>query len=58
MVDPSGPVIVVTVGLLDDADPETLAEISRATGGSSHVARTPDEIVRVFAAAVGQRGGV
>ncbi|WP_216694958.1 VWA domain-containing protein [Dietzia psychralcaliphila] len=58
MVDPSRPVIVVTVGLLDDADPETLAEISRATGGSSHVARTPEEIVRVFAAAIGQRGGV
>lgn len=56
MTDPSTPVIVVTVGLLDDPDPETLAEISRATGGSSHLARTPDEIVRVFAEAVGRRG--
>ncbi|MDX2356803.1 substrate-binding domain-containing protein [Dietzia sp. PP-33] len=56
MVDPSEPVVVVTVGLLDDADPETLAEVSRTTGGSSHVARTSEEIVRVFAAAVGQRG--
>lgn len=57
MVDPTRPVIVVTVGLLDDADPETLAEIARTTGGSSHIARTPDEIVRVFAEAVGRRGG-
>ncbi|GAA1704667.1 substrate-binding domain-containing protein [Dietzia cercidiphylli] len=57
MVDPSEPVIVVTVGLLDDADPETLAEIARVTGGSSHVAQTTDEIVRVFADAVGRRGG-
>ncbi|MBB1032240.1 hypothetical protein G6027_15410, partial [Dietzia sp. SLG310A2-38A2] len=57
MIDPSEPVIVVTVGLLDDADPETLAEIARATGGSSHVARTTDEIVRVFADAISRRGG-
>lgn len=56
-VDPSRPVIVVTIGLMDDADPEVLAEISRATGGSSHIARTPEEIVRVFAEAIGQRGG-
>lgn len=57
-VDPSRPVVVVTVGLLDDADSATLAEIAQATGGSSHVARTPDEIVRVFSEAIGRRGGV
>ncbi|WP_253701776.1 substrate-binding domain-containing protein [Dietzia sp. 111N12-1] len=56
MVTPSRPVIVVTISLLDDAASGTLAEISRVTGGSSHVARTPDEIVRVFADAVGRRG--
>lgn len=56
-VDPSRPVVVVTLGLLEDADPATLAEISQATGGSSHIARTPDEVVRVFAQAIGQRGG-
>lgn len=56
-VDPSRPVIVVTIGLLEDADPEMLAEISRTTGGSSHIARTPAEIVQVFAEAIGQRGG-
>ena len=58
MVDPTKPVVVVTVGLLDDADPQTLVEIAQATGGSSHIARTPDEIVRVFAEAIGQRGAV
>ena len=56
-VDPARPVIVVTIGLLGDADPETLAEISRTTGGSSHIANTPDEIVGVFAEAIGRRGG-
>ena len=56
-VDPSRPVVVVTLGLLEDADPATLAEISAATGGSSHIARTPDEVVQVFAQAIGQRGG-
>lgn len=56
MVDPSRPVIVVTINLLDDTGSGTLAEISRATGGSTHVARTPEEIVRVFADAVGRRG--
>lgn len=56
-VDPSRPVVVVTIGLLEDADPATLAEIGQATGGSSHIARTPEEIVRVFAQAIGQRGG-
>lgn len=55
-VDPSRPVVVVTLGLLEDADPATLAEISEATGGSSHIARTPDEVVQVFAQAIGQRG--
>ena len=56
-VDPSRPVVVVTLGLLEDADPATLAEISEATGGSSHIARTPEEVVQVFAQAIGQRGG-
>ena len=56
-VDPSRPVVVVTLGLLEDADPATLAEISEATGGSSHIAGTPEEVVQVFARAIGQRGG-
>ncbi|UVE94948.1 substrate-binding and VWA domain-containing protein [Dietzia sp. B32] len=58
MVTPSRPVIVVSISLLDDTGSGTLAEISRVTGGSTHVARTPDEIVRVFADAVGRRGGI
>ena len=56
MVDPSRPVIVVTVSLLDESSSGTLAQIAEATGGSSHVARTPEEIVGVFAEAVGRRG--
>src|SRR5699024_4776208 len=57
LTDPTRPVVVVTVGLLDDADPEMLAEISRATGGSSHVAERPAPIARVLAEAIGARGG-
>lgn len=56
MVDPSRPVIVVTVSLLDESSSGTLAQIADATGGSSHVARTPEEMVRVFAESVGRRG--
>lgn len=56
MVDPSRPVIVVTVSLLDESSSGTLTQIAQATGGSSHVARTPEEVVRVFAEAVGRRG--
>ena len=56
MVDPSRPVIVVSVSLLDDSSSGTLAQIAQATGGSSYVARTQEEIVRVFAEAVGRRG--
>ena len=56
MVDPSRPVIVVSVSLLDDSSSGTLAQIAQATGGSSYVARTQEEIVRVFADAVGSRG--
>ena len=57
MVNPSRPVIVVAVSILDHAGSATLAEVARMTGGSSHVARTPEEIVGVFAEAVGRRGG-
>lgn len=56
MVDPARPVVVVTIGILEDADPGTLAEIARVTGGNSHLARTPAEMPQVFAQAIQQRG--
>lgn len=54
--DPARPVIVVTVGIMEDADPATLATIAEATAGSSHIARTPEEIPDVFANAIARRG--
>ena len=55
MQDPQRPVKVVTIGVLDDVDPTVLAEIAEATGGSSHISRTPEEIPQVFAAAIADR---
>lgn len=55
MQDPQRPVKVVTIGVLDDVDPTVLAEIADATGGSSHISRTPEEIPQVFAAAIADR---
>lgn len=55
MQDPQRPVKVVTVGILEDADPAILADIAEATGGSSHISRTPEEIPEVFAAAIADR---
>lgn len=46
--DPARPVIIVTIGITDDADAAVLQKISAATGGTSHVARTPAEIPGVF----------
>lgn len=55
MADPARPVVVVAIGISDDADAEVLAEIAKATGGSSHIARDPADIPVVFAKAMSQR---
>ncbi|MEN0135558.1 MAG: substrate-binding and VWA domain-containing protein [Rhodococcus sp. (in: high G+C Gram-positive bacteria)] len=55
-MDPARPVIVVTIGITDDADAATLAEISRVTGGSSYVAKDPADIANVFVNALAARG--
>ncbi|QTJ68686.1 VWA domain-containing protein [Rhodococcus sp. ZPP] len=54
--DPARPVIIVTIGITDDADAATLAEISRVTGGSSYVAKDPADISNVFVNALAARG--
>ncbi|WP_172650339.1 substrate-binding and VWA domain-containing protein [Rhodococcus opacus] len=54
--DPARPVIIVTIGITDDADAATLAEISRVTGGSSYVAKDPADIANVFVNALAARG--
>lgn len=53
--DPARPVIIVTIGITEDADAAVLQKISAATGGTSHVARTPAEIPGVFVDAMRSR---
>ncbi|GAB4097950.1 substrate-binding domain-containing protein [Sinomonas halotolerans] len=50
--DPAKPVVVVTIGISDDADAATLQRIAAATGGSSHIARAPEDIRTVFTKAL------
>ncbi|UZX01546.1 VWA domain-containing protein [Arthrobacter sp. CDRTa11] len=54
--DPAKPVVIVTIGITEDADAETLTKISAATGGTSYVARAPQDIPSVFADALLARG--
>lgn len=55
--DPNAPVIVVTIGITEDADAGVLQQISAATGGSSYLARNPSEIPNVFVNALKARSG-
>ncbi|WP_286737481.1 VWA domain-containing protein [Kocuria sp. UBA1838] len=50
--DPDNPVRIITVGISKDADEDVLKQIAEATGGSSHVARTPEDIQDVFVKAL------
>ncbi|QDQ97281.1 substrate-binding domain-containing protein [Tomitella fengzijianii] len=54
--DPARPVLIITIGITEDADEAVLKEISAATGGSSYLARDPADIPQVFAQAIAQRG--
>lgn len=42
--DPARPVLILTIGITEDADSESLKQIADATGGSSYVAETPADI--------------
>ncbi|OZC67016.1 hypothetical protein CH276_07400 [Rhodococcus sp. 06-470-2] len=55
--DPSKPVVIVTIGITDDADAGVLQQISAVTGGTSFVARNPAEIPNVFVNALRSRSG-
>lgn len=55
--DPTQPVIIITIGITDDADAATLEKISEATGGASFVARDPADIPDVFVQALQNRAG-
>jgi hypothetical protein len=53
--DPARPVLILTIGITEDADAESLKRIADATGGSSYVAETPADISTVFIDAVAAR---
>jgi hypothetical protein len=53
--DPAKPVVIVSIGITDDADAGTLRRISEATGGTSYVARNPQDIPNVFVDALQAR---
>lgn len=53
--DPAKPVVIVSIGITEDADAETLRKISEATGGTSYVARNPQDIPSVFVDALQAR---
>ncbi|MGA9871548.1 MAG: hypothetical protein WBQ44_10460 [Rhodococcus sp. (in: high G+C Gram-positive bacteria)] len=55
--DPTKPVVIVTIGITDDADAGVLQQISAATGGTSFLARNPAEIPNVFVNALKSRAG-
>lgn len=50
--DPDNPVRIITVGISQDADEAVLRQIADATGGSAHIARTPQDIQKVFVRAL------
>lgn len=50
--DPDNPVRIITVGISQDADETVLQKIAAATGGSSHMARAPEDIQDVFVKAL------
>lgn len=54
--DPDRPVVIVTIGITDDADVSALEAIAHVTGGSSHVAVDPGDIANVFVEALANRG--
>lgn len=55
--DPTQPVIIITIGITEDADADTLAQIAEATGGQSFIARNPSDIPSVFVKALQNRSG-
>ncbi|AZG45336.1 hypothetical protein D7316_01932 [Gordonia insulae] len=53
--DPARPVLVLTIGISEDADTDALAAIADATGGTTYVAENPADIKTVFVDAIQAR---
>ncbi|MGW5521186.1 VWA domain-containing protein [Gordonia sp. NPDC003950] len=53
--DPARPVLILTIAISDDADTDALKQIADATGGTTYVATTADDIRSVFVNAIAAR---
>ena len=53
--DPARPVLVLTIGISDDADSDALKQIAEATGGTTYVAENAADIRTVFVDAIQAR---
>lgn len=53
--DPARPVLIVTIGISDDADTSALKQIAEATGGTSHIERSAADVKGVFYEAITAR---
>ena len=47
--------MILTIGISDSADAKALKMIADATGGTSHTAKTPNDIRSVFVNAIAAR---
>lgn len=54
--DPDRPIVIIAIGITEDADESALEAIAHVTGGSSHIAIEPDDISNVFIEALASRG--
>ena len=53
--DPARPVLILTIGISEDADTNALRQIAQATGGTTYVAKTAADIKQVFTNAIAAR---
>jgi hypothetical protein len=53
--DPARPVLILTIGITEDADADSLQQIADATGGTSYIAESAADISTVFVDAVASR---
>ena len=53
--DADRPIVIIAIGITEDADESALEAIAHVTGGSSHIAIEPDDIANVFVEALASR---
>jgi len=56
--NPKKPVVIITIGITEDADESALEAIAHVTGGTSHIALEPEDISNVFVEALASRGAL